>query len=115
MIVSEKLVYKFFLKRNNKVIFDEWLEKLEKINQIIVYKRLKWLQIGNYGDYKSVGDGVLELRFNQGFRIYFTEVDNVIILLLCGGDKSTQQNDIEKVKEYNKILKEKGVENCIRN
>lgn len=41
MIVSEKLVYKFFLKRNNKVIFDEWLEKLEKINQIIVYKRLK--------------------------------------------------------------------------
>ena len=73
------------------------------------------MQIGNYGDYKSVGDGVLELRFNQGFRIYFTEVDNVIILLLCGGDKSTQQNDIEKVKEYNKILKEKGVENCIRN
>lgn len=41
MIVSEKLVYKFFLKQNNKVIFDEWLEKLEKINQIIVYKRLK--------------------------------------------------------------------------
>ena len=73
------------------------------------------MQIGNYGDYKSVGDGVLELRFNQGFRIYFTEVDNVIILLLCGGDKSTQQKDIEKVKEYNKILKEKGVENCIRN
>ena len=73
------------------------------------------MQIGNYGDYKSVGDGILELRFNQGFRIYFTEVDNVIILLLCGGDKSTQQNDIEKVKEYNKILKEKGVENCIRN
>ncbi len=41
MIVSEKLVYKFFLKRNNKVMFDEWLEKLEKINQIIVSKRLK--------------------------------------------------------------------------
>ena len=80
-----------------------------------MYKRLKRLQIGSYGDYKSVGDGVLELRFNQGFRIYFTEVDDVIILLLCGGDKSTQQKDIEKAKEYNKILKEKGIENCIRN
>ena len=62
------------------------------------------MKLGNYGDYKSVGDGVLELRFNQGFRIYFTEVDNVIILLLCGGDKSTQQKDIEKAKIINKEL-----------
>ena len=114
MLVKTKeiIVYK---DSRNRMPFIEWQNSLQKTDRLIVYKRLERLKLGNYGDYKSVGDGVLELRFNQGFRIYFTEVDNVIILLLCGGDKSTQQNDIEKVKEYNKILKEKGVENCIRN
>ena len=114
MLVKTKeiIVYK---DSRNRMPFIEWQNSLQKTDRLIVYKRLERLKLGNYGDYKSVGDGVLELRFNQGFRIYFTEVDNVIILLLCGGDKSTQQNDIEKVKEYNKILKEKGIENCIRN
>ena len=62
---------------------------------------------GYYGDYKSVGDGVFELRFffGPGYRIYFAEEDDTIVILLCGGDKSTQAKDIEKAKEYLKDYK----------
>ena len=103
MLVKTKeiIVYK---DSRNRMPFIEWQNSLQKTDRLIVYKRLERLKLGNYGDYKSVGDGVLELRFNQGFRIYFTEVDNIIILLLCGGDKSTQQKDIEKAKIINKEL-----------
>lgn len=64
--------------------------------------RLDRLEKGNLGDYQSVGSGVFELRlhFGAGYRIYFGEVDRTIILLLCGGDKSTQGRDIEQAKEY---------------
>jgi putative addiction module killer protein len=57
---------------------------------------------GHYGDYKSIGNGVYELRFTfgSGYRIYFAEQDNVVVLLLCGGDKSTQRHDIELAKNY---------------
>ena len=62
---------------------------------------------GNFGDYKSVGEGILELRihFAKGYRVYLKEKDSQLILLLIGGDKSTQNKDIEKAKqlwkEYN--------------
>ena len=115
MLILEKQIDIFCNPINGAEPFKKWLMHLEKIDKAIVINRMKRVRQGNYGDYKSVGDGVLELRFNHGFRIYFTEVDNVIILLLCGGDKSTQQKDIKKAKEYNKILKEKGIKNCIRN
>ena len=101
MLVKTKqiIVYK---DNQGKIPFNEWQNSLQKTDKLIIYKRLERLKLGNYGNYKSVGDGVLELRFNQGFRIYFTEIDNVIVLLLCGGDKSTQQKDIEKAKIINK-------------
>ncbi|RUA34194.1 MAG: type II toxin-antitoxin system RelE/ParE family toxin, partial [Bacteroidetes bacterium] len=62
---------------------------------------------GNFGDYKSVGEGILELRihFAKGYRVYLKEKDSQLILLLIEGDKSTQNKDIEKAKqlwkEYN--------------
>ena len=103
MLVKTKqiIVYK---DNQGKIPFNEWQNSLQKTDKLIIYKRLERLKLGNYGDYKFVGDGVLELRFNQGFRIYFTEIDNVIVLLLCGGDKSTQQKDIEKAKIIKKEL-----------
>ena len=60
------------------------------------------LETGNFGDYRSVGEGVFELRFHfgAGYRIYFGEVDNTIVLLLCGGDKSSQARDIDRAKAY---------------
>jgi putative addiction module killer protein len=50
----------------------------------------------------------LRLKFGAGYRIYYTEIDNIIIILLCGGDKSTQVKDIEKAKEYLQDLKERN-------
>lgn len=58
--------------------------------------------MGNLGLHRSVGDGVYELKidFGSGYRIYFGKIGSCIILLLCAGDKKTQQNDIEKAKKY---------------
>ena len=59
------------------------------------------MQFGNFGDAKSVGAGVFELRFDfgPGYRVYYTEHNGEIVVLLAGGDKSTQKQDIEKAKE----------------
>lgn len=61
----------------------------------------------HFGDCKFVGDGISELKINyaKGFRIYFKEKDGKIIILLIGGDKSTQQKDIEKAKDILSKLK----------
>jgi putative addiction module killer protein len=60
------------------------------------------LQLGLFGDAKSVGEGVNELRiaFGPGYRIYYALDGEVVVLLLCGGDKSTQGKDIKQAKDY---------------
>lgn len=70
--------------------------------------RLDRLEKGNFGDCQSVGGGVFELRlpFGPGYRIYFGEVDRTIVLLLCGGDKASQVQDIERAKTYWREYKE---------
>ena len=62
---------------------------------------------GHFADCKAVGDGIIELRVNyaKGYRVYFKEKDGKIILLLIGGNKSTQQKDIAKAKEISEKLK----------
>ena len=62
------------------------------------------MELGNLGDHKSVGGSVSEMRidYGPGYRIYFTEVGDVVVLLLIGGDKSTQARDIEKAKRLAK-------------
>jgi len=57
---------------------------------------------GNFGDHKPVGEGVYELRlfFGPGYRIYFSKHGNTVVLLLCGGNKSSQRDDIEKARQY---------------
>lgn len=80
----------------------EWFEDLEIATLARVDARLKRVRMGNFGDFKSIGLGVNELRFNfgSGYRIYFAQHGEEIVLLLCGGDKSTQSNDIEQAKVY---------------
>ena len=64
--------------------------------------RLKRIAFGNFGNLKSVGQGVSELRlhFGSGYRVYFASYNEEVILLLCGGDKSSQSDDIESAKRF---------------
>ena len=95
-----------FVLVNRTSVFDKWLDKLkDRTAKFIITSRIGRIEIDGYlGDYKSVGDNVYELRIDYGcgYRVYFTYNGNEIIILLCGGDKSTQQKDIEKAKIINK-------------
>ena len=83
--------------------FDKWLRKLNDLRaKAKILMRLQKLENEeHFGDFKPVGDGVNELRINyaKGYRIYYKELNGKIILLLIGGDKSSQQRDIKKAKE----------------
>ena len=88
---------------NGRQPFIEWLESIRDIStQDRIQARLTQLEDGNFGDYKSVGGGVFELRlrFGSGYRVYFGQVGNKVVLLLCGGEKSSQARDIERAKNY---------------
>ena len=88
---------------NEKEPFTEWLYGLRDImGRKRILARVSHLQQGNYGDCESVGEGVSELRlfFGPGYRVYFGEHDNEIVVLLCGGDKDSQSKDIQQAKAY---------------
>jgi len=94
---------KYYSAKNGKIPFIKWKNSIKDSRmRKRIEERLNRLKNGNYGDYKNLGDGVYELRlfFGSGYRVYFAEVDNTIILLLCGGDKNSQTKDIKKAKEY---------------
>ena len=83
--------------------FDEWLNGLRDVRaKARIRVRLNRLRIGLLGDAKPVGDAVHELRISEGkgYRVYFANVENTIVLLLCGGDKSTQSRDIKQAKGF---------------
>ena len=85
--------------------FRDWLVGLrDRKARLRIDDRLKRLASGNAGDTKSVGDGVQELRlhFGPGYRVYYTWRDGVLIILLNGGDKSSQARDIAKAKQLAK-------------
>ena len=93
----------FFRTPNGRVPFTEWFESLrDQTIRTRIRRRLIRLEEGNYGDHRSVGEGIFELRlhFGPGYRIYYGEVGNQVILVLCGGDKSSQQRDIEIAKTF---------------
>ena len=93
----------FYQTPNGREPFTEWFESIQnQETQDRIQKRLDRLTLGNFGDCRTVGGGVFELRihFGAGYRVYFAEVDNTIVLLLCGGDKSSQTRDIERAKNY---------------
>ena len=88
--------------------FIEWLQALnDRQARTRVEGRLARVAAGNLGDVETVGEGVMELRIDwgPGYRVYFARLGQVIVLLLCGGDKRTQQKDIERAKDYFKDYK----------
>lgn len=87
--------------------YAKWFQRLRDRSAIAkISIRIRRVSIGNFGDTKSVGGGIHELRITHGpgYRIYFTHQGDQIVLLLMGGDKSSQSRDIEKAREILKGL-----------
>jgi putative addiction module killer protein len=84
--------------------FDKWIRKLKdfRAKSKILFRIQKLESDEHYGDCKPVGDGIFEMRINyaKGYRVYFKHKESKIVVLLIGGDKSTQQKDIEKAKKF---------------
>jgi putative addiction module killer protein len=87
--------------------FQDWLDALKDIKaQLRIAARLRQAEAGNLGDWKPVGDEVSEMRvaFGPGYRLYFTRRQNILIVMLAGGDKSTQSRDIKRAQKFLKQL-----------
>ena len=91
------------------VEFDKWLRKLKDLRAKakILFRIQKIVTDEHFGDCEPVGNGIRELKIDyaKGYRVYFKELNGRIIILIIGGDKSTQQRDIERAKEILKRLK----------
>lgn len=90
-------------------IFSRWFDRLkDKDAAARILVRVRRLALGNAGDAKPVGGGVSELRidYGPGYRVYFTRRGKEVLLLLCGGDKRTQDRDILQAKELAKSWQE---------
>jgi putative addiction module killer protein len=100
MQVKERRIIMLQLS-NGKIPFESWYERLDQISQRAVDARLTRIAVGNFGDHKSVGAGVFELRIptGPGLRVYYGLKSNELVVLLGGGDKGSQRKDIDKAKE----------------
>ena len=88
-------------------VYAAWFRSLrDKSAKGRIVARIERVQLGSFGDAKSIGDGVHELKmdFGPGYRVYFTRRGERIILLLCGGDKGSQQRDIARAKQIESEL-----------
>jgi len=93
---------KFYRTENGKIPFVKWFDKLNMEIRIRVRQRLDRLALGQKGDYRALPKGLYELKmhFGAGYRIYFSENKGNIILLITGGDKSSQSVDIRTSYKY---------------
>lgn len=90
-------------------VFSRWLNRLRDDQAIArVLTRVYRLSLGNLGDAKLVGNGISELRidYGPGYRLYFARIGSSVVLLLAGGTKKTQQNDIARAKAILKEVKD---------
>ncbi|MGK7941609.1 MAG: type II toxin-antitoxin system RelE/ParE family toxin [Crocosphaera sp.] len=90
-------------------IFANWFKRLrDRRAKARIQARIDRLEIGNFGDVSPVGEGVSELRihYGPGYRVYFVQRGLLVVVLLCGGDKSSQNSDITKAKKLAKQLED---------
>ncbi len=100
-----------YVTEEGRAPFAEWLDSLRDIRgRVKIRTRLDRVRLGNISDRTSVGEGVQELRidFGPGYRVYFGQAGVKVVLLLCGGDKSTQTQDILQAKSYWKDYKKRS-------
>lgn len=86
---------------NDTEVFRGWLKRLkDPAGRVAVLRRISRAEQGNFGDHKPVGDGVFEMRIptGPGYRIYYMQTGEVVYLLLVGGSKSSQPNDIARAR-----------------
>jgi putative addiction module killer protein len=88
-------------------VFDKWLKNLKDLRAAArIHTRISRLAKGNPGDVKPIGEGCSEMRidYGPGYRVYYKDTGKKIIILLCGGDKSTQSKDAENAKKLAKEI-----------
>ena len=110
---SQEKTILIYVKEDGSTPFNDWLEALrDRKARAIIRTRINRVRLGNLGDCKSVGEGVSELRikFGAGYRIYFGQEGDTIIILLSGGDKSSQNKDIKQALTYWQDYKRRGNE-----
>jgi putative addiction module killer protein len=108
---EKRYLLRNYISPSGKVPFVEWINSIkDPVMRHRIRRRLDRLELGHYGEYKILGDGVNELKlaFGPGYRIYFAEEGDIIIVLLAGGDKSTQSKDIKMAKKYWQELLERS-------
>jgi putative addiction module killer protein len=89
--------------------FRTWLRRLKDSNTVArIVARIRRMEQGNFGDTRSVGAAVMELRidYGPGYRVYYVNRGAEIVILLCGGDKRTQQQDIRRAHDLARDLEE---------
>jgi putative addiction module killer protein len=94
---------RIYTNRDGKSPFIDWLKRLrDQKARDTIHNRIDRLRLGNMGDYKALGNGIYEMRihYSPGYRIYYGKTGKHIILLLCGGNKASQQQDINRAKQY---------------
>ncbi|WP_420960018.1 type II toxin-antitoxin system RelE/ParE family toxin [Brucella sp. IR073] len=92
-----------YLTADDKDLVAEWLGRLRDMQaKIAIIRRLNRLELGNFGDFKPLREGVYELRIDigPGYRIYYARSGKTVVPLLCGGTKRTQASDIERAIAY---------------
>ena len=95
-------------------VFKKWMKKLkDTIAKAHINRRIDRLSRGNPGDVESIGEGCSEMKidYGPGYRIYYKDTGREIIIILCAGDKSTQQGDINKAKRLAREEEEEDDEN----
>jgi len=99
----------YYEHTNGKMPVKIWVKTLDVAMAKRVFGRLARIEEDeNFGDFKKIDDSISELRFNfgSGYRIYYSEVGDIVVLLLNAGDKKLQSRDIEKAKEYLEIWRQ---------
>ena len=93
---------RLYVAANQKAPFSEWMQKLEVKMQAIIDVRIARIRGGNFGDVKHLCGSLFEVRidFGPGYRIYYGMYKKTVVILLCGGEKRSQERDIAKAKEY---------------
>jgi putative addiction module killer protein len=93
----------YYETEEGRIPFRDWFRSLrEHVCRRIIMARIRRVTLGNLGQSRSVGEGVMELKidFGPGYRVYFGQIGTKLIILLSGGDKGTQHEDIKTAQEY---------------